>query len=73
MDSQASVAVPPLFRAVASSSRPLYQLLKSISFSNKVHVEITEGGLRFAADNLRVMQGKSRFSCSPDGSKSLKI
>lgn len=59
MDSQASVAAPPLFRAVASSTRPLYQLLKCISFTNKIHVEITEGGLRFAADNSRVMQGRS--------------
>lgn len=49
--------VPPLFRAVASSTRPLYQLLKSIGFTNKVHVEITENGLRFAADHARVMQG----------------
>ena len=49
---------PPLFRAVCSSTRPLYQLLKSIGFTNKIHVEITESGLRFAADHARVMQGK---------------
>lgn len=58
MESQAS-AGPPLFRAVASSTRPLYQLLKAINFTNKVHVEITEDGIRFAADHARVMQGMS--------------
>ncbi|KAK1764840.1 DNA repair exonuclease-like protein [Phialemonium atrogriseum] len=62
MDSQASAAAPPLFRAVASSTRPLYQLLKCISFTNKIHVEITEGGLRFAADNSRVMQGVAHWN-----------
>ncbi|KAK1636042.1 DNA repair exonuclease rad1 [Colletotrichum phormii] len=52
-------AVPqPLFRAVASSTRPLYQLLRTISFSNKVHVQLQEDGIRFAADLSRVMQGK---------------
>ncbi|KAK1998463.1 DNA repair exonuclease rad1 [Colletotrichum falcatum] len=47
----------PLFRAVASSTRPLYQLLRTISFSNKVHVQLQEDGIRFAADLSRVMQG----------------
>ncbi|KAK2062373.1 Rad1-domain-containing protein [Colletotrichum caudatum] len=46
-----------LFRAVASSTRPLYQLLRTISFSNKVHVQLQEDGIRFAADLSRVMQG----------------
>ncbi|KAK1752522.1 repair protein Rad1/Rec1/Rad17-domain-containing protein [Echria macrotheca] len=55
---------PPIFRAVASSTRPLYQLLKSIGFTNKVHVEITENGLRFAADHGRVMQGVAHWSKS---------
>ncbi|PKS12706.1 hypothetical protein jhhlp_000914, partial [Lomentospora prolificans] len=32
-------------------------ILRCINFSNKVHVEISEGGIRFAADNARVMQG----------------
>ena len=50
---------PPLFRAIASSTRPLYQLLKAIGFANKVHVEITEDGLRFSVDHTRVMQGMS--------------
>jgi len=60
MDTQSTVSAPPLFRAVASSTRPLYQLLKCISFASKIHVEITEGGLRFAADHARVMQGKEK-------------
>ncbi|KAK1690236.1 DNA repair exonuclease rad1 [Colletotrichum godetiae] len=53
-----AVGVYPLFRAVASSTRPLYQLLRTISFSNKVHVQLQEDGIRFAADLSRVMQGK---------------
>lgn len=52
---------PPLLRAVASSTRPLYQLLKAVGFTNKVHVEITENGLRFAADHARVMQGVTHW------------
>ncbi|KAI1650051.1 Rad1-domain-containing protein [Daldinia loculata] len=47
----------PLFRAVASSTRQIYQLLKCISFTPKVQVEITQDGIRFAADHSRVMQG----------------
>ncbi|KAI1497078.1 repair protein Rad1/Rec1/Rad17 [Biscogniauxia marginata] len=46
-----------LFRAVASSTRQIYQLLKCISFSPKVHVELTQDGIRFSADHARVMQG----------------
>ncbi|KAK2068268.1 hypothetical protein P8C59_002917 [Phyllachora maydis] len=53
---------PPLFRAVASSTRPLHQLLKAISFTNKVQVEITDEGLRFAADHARVMQGIAHWN-----------
>ncbi|KAK0373238.1 repair protein Rad1/Rec1/Rad17 [Colletotrichum limetticola] len=56
---QPSAVPQPLFRAVASSTRPLYQLLRTISFSNKVHVQLQEDGIRFAADLSRVMQGKS--------------
>lgn len=56
-----AATAPPLFRAVASSTRQLSQLLKCINFSNgKVHVEITEDGIKFAADHSRVMQGKER-------------
>ncbi|KAK3355669.1 Rad1-domain-containing protein [Neurospora tetraspora] len=55
-------AGPPLFRAVASSTRPLYQLLKAIGFTNKIHVEITPEGLRFGADHARVMQGAAHWN-----------
>ncbi|KAL8395717.1 hypothetical protein RB595_003263 [Gaeumannomyces hyphopodioides] len=48
---------PPVFRAVTSSTRPLYQLLRAIGFTNKVHVEITDEGIRFMAEHARVMQG----------------
>ncbi|CAJ2500081.1 Uu.00g029340.m01.CDS01 [Anthostomella pinea] len=47
----------PLFRAVASSTRQIYQLLKCISFSPKVHVQLTHDGMRFTAEHSRVMQG----------------
>ncbi|KAI0438271.1 DNA repair exonuclease rad1 [Xylaria telfairii] len=47
----------PLFRAVASSTKRIYQLLKCISFSPKVDVQLTHDGVRFAADHSRVMQG----------------
>ncbi|KAH7313475.1 Rad1/Rec1/Rad17 [Stachybotrys elegans] len=48
---------PPVFRAVATSTRPLYQLLRCINFAPNVHVQITEDGIRFAADLSRVIQG----------------
>ncbi|KAL6413401.1 cell cycle checkpoint protein [Ilyonectria robusta] len=47
----------PIFRAVATSTRPLHQLLRCINFAPRVHVQITEDGVRFAADHARVMQG----------------
>jgi cell cycle checkpoint protein len=64
MDTQGSAPRPPIFRAVANSTRPLYQLLKAINFTNKVHVDITENGLRFAADHARVMQATAHWSKS---------
>lgn len=64
MESQGTAPAAPLFRAVASSTRPLYQLLKAINFTNKVHVDITESGIRFAADHARVMQGVAHWSKS---------
>jgi cell cycle checkpoint protein len=48
----------PIFRAVTSSTRPLYQLLKCINFATKVHVQFTEGGVRIAAYYSRVMEGR---------------
>ncbi|KAI1342860.1 DNA repair exonuclease rad1 [Xylariaceae sp. FL0016] len=47
----------PLFRAVASSTRQIHQLLKCINFASKVHVQLTHDGIRFSADHSRVMQG----------------
>ncbi|KAI1187638.1 Rad1/Rec1/Rad17 [Nemania serpens] len=47
----------PLFRAVASSTKRIYQLLKCISFSPKVDVQLTHDGIRCAADHSHVMQG----------------
>ncbi|KAL2125400.1 hypothetical protein VTJ04DRAFT_1765 [Mycothermus thermophilus] len=64
MEGQGAAPAPPILRAVASSTRPLYQLLKAIHFTNKVHVEITENGLRFSADHARVMQGVAHWSKS---------
>ncbi|KAK3694301.1 Rad1/Rec1/Rad17 [Podospora appendiculata] len=64
MESSDAIPGPPLFRAVASSTRPLYQLLKSINFTKKIHVEITEKGIRFTADHARVMQGVARWTKS---------
>ncbi|KAL3305088.1 DNA repair exonuclease rad1 [Colletotrichum asianum] len=55
--SQAGAQPEPIFRAVASSTKPLYQLLKTINFTNKVHVQLQEDGIRFAADLSRVLQG----------------
>lgn len=55
---------PPIFRAVTSSTRLLYQLLKAINFTNKVHVEITEKGIRFSTDHARVMQGVTHWDKS---------
>ncbi|KAH6853363.1 Rad1/Rec1/Rad17 [Chaetomium sp. MPI-CAGE-AT-0009] len=64
METQSSAPAPPIFRAVASSTRPLYQLLKAINFTNKVHVDVTDNGLRFAADHARVMQGVAHWTKS---------
>ncbi|KAF4592345.1 hypothetical protein GQ602_002644 [Ophiocordyceps camponoti-floridani] len=47
----------PIFQAVATSTRPLFQLLRCINFAPRVHVQITDEGVRFAADHARVMQG----------------
>ncbi|CAK7266968.1 checkpoint clamp complex protein Rad1 [Sporothrix epigloea] len=54
----------PIFRAMATSTRPIYQLLRCISFSNKVHVEILDDGIKFIADHTRVMQGMASIGKS---------
>ncbi|KAJ4292688.1 checkpoint clamp complex protein Rad1 [Kalmusia sp. IMI 367209] len=47
----------PILTAVSSSARQLYSLLRCISFSEKAHVEITDGGLKFSVDEASVMEG----------------
>lgn len=64
METPHPTQVGPLFRAVASSTRPIQQLLKCINFTNKVHVEITDEGIKFAADQSRVMQGVANLNKS---------
>ena len=46
-----------IFHAVSSSARQLYLLLRCISFAPKAEVQIREEGLRFTAEDSRVMQG----------------
>lgn len=48
---------PPIFKAVSSSARQLFQLLNCIRFAPKVQVQISNEGLRFAVEESRVMQG----------------
>lgn len=48
----------PIFKAVSSSARQLFQLLNCIRFAPKVHVQLSTGGLRFAVEESRVMQGE---------------
>ncbi|KAL8734062.1 MAG: hypothetical protein Q9181_003346 [Wetmoreana brouardii] len=47
----------PLFTAVSSSVRQLFQLLKCINFAQKAQVRITRDGLRFMVEESRVIQG----------------
>ncbi|KAH8597620.1 Rad1/Rec1/Rad17 [Bisporella sp. PMI_857] len=47
----------PIFKAVSSSARQLFQLLNCIRFAPKVHVQISNEGMRFAVEESRVMQG----------------
>jgi cell cycle checkpoint protein len=48
---------PPIFRAVSSSARQLFQLLNCIRFAPKAQVQISNEGIRFAVEESRVMQG----------------
>ena len=52
----------PLFSAVSSSARQLLQILKSISFTQKAHVEITAKGIWFTTDESKVMKGLPPFT-----------
>jgi cell cycle checkpoint protein len=47
----------PVFKAVSSSARQLFQLLNCIRFAPKSQVQISNEGLRFAVEESRVMQG----------------
>lgn len=47
----------PIFTAVSGSARQLFQLLRCISFASKAQVQISKEGLRFTAEESRVMQG----------------
>ena len=49
----------PLFSAVSSSARQLFQLLRCISFASKAQVRISKKGLRFTVEESQVMQGQS--------------
>ena len=48
----------PLFNAVSSSTRQLFQLLKCLNFASKAHVQITRDGLRFTVEDSQAMQGQ---------------
>jgi cell cycle checkpoint protein len=47
----------PIFKAVSSSARQLFQLLNCIRFATKAQVQISNEGLRFSVEESRVMQG----------------
>lgn len=50
---------PPIFSALSTSARQLYLLLRCIAFTPKAEVQITPEGLRFSAEEARVIQGLS--------------
>lgn len=47
----------PIFNAVSGSARQIFLLLRCISFSPKVQVQITEDGLRFSVEESSVLEG----------------
>lgn len=47
----------PIFKAVSSSARQLFQLLNTIRFAPKSQVQLSNEGIRFAVEESRVMQG----------------
>ncbi|KAH6664069.1 Rad1/Rec1/Rad17 [Halenospora varia] len=50
---------PPIFKAVSSSARQLFQLLNTIRFAPKAQVQISNEGLRFSVEESRVMQAET--------------
>lgn len=65
----------PLFKAVATSTKQLHQVLKCINFTrnNKVHVQIAKESIRFSAEYSRTMQGVADLSSSLFSSFELNI
>ncbi|EAW10693.1 putative DNA repair protein Rad1 [Aspergillus clavatus NRRL 1] len=47
----------PIFSAVSSNAHQLYTLLQCIGFASKATVQITPDGIRFSAEETRVIQG----------------
>lgn len=47
----------PIFKAVSSSARQLFQLLNCIRFSSKAQVKISGEGITFTVEESRVLQG----------------
>ncbi|OOF95665.1 hypothetical protein ASPCADRAFT_168260 [Aspergillus carbonarius ITEM 5010] len=47
----------PIFTAVSGNAHHLYTLLQCISFASRATVQITPDGIRFSAEELRVIQG----------------
>ncbi|KAG9235909.1 Rad1/Rec1/Rad17 [Amylocarpus encephaloides] len=47
----------PIFKAVSSSARQLFQLLNCIRFAPKATVEISAAGLKISVEESRAMQG----------------
>ncbi|PKY07303.1 hypothetical protein P168DRAFT_264292 [Aspergillus campestris IBT 28561] len=52
-----AVGVYPIFSAVSSNAHNLYTLLQCIGFASKATVQITPDGIRFSAEESRVVQG----------------
>ncbi|KAH8813291.1 Rad1/Rec1/Rad17 [Xylogone sp. PMI_703] len=50
------IDVPSILKTVSSSGRTLFQLLNCIRFAPKVHVQISNEGIRFAVEESRAMQ-----------------
>ncbi|EHA26684.1 DNA repair protein RAD1, partial [Aspergillus niger ATCC 1015] len=47
----------PIFTAVSSNAHHLYTLLQCIGFAPRATVQITPDGIRFSAEEMRVIQG----------------
>jgi cell cycle checkpoint protein len=59
MDQDMDQDTPPILTAVSSSARQLYLLLRCVAFSSKAHVQVSEEGLKFSADDASAMEGES--------------